>query len=206
MMMRADQRVLQPGSGQALRLFVACELPAEMKEALSSLQEALRRRGTPPLRWVRPEGIHLTLKFLGSVPQDKVGAICEALAPIVQGIPPLTLSLGGVGTFGDRRGPRVLWVSMEGDLEPLAQLQRRADRALEPLGFPPERRAFSPHLTLARVPDNVAASDRQRLKELAAASEAPAASAVTVREVNLMRSILGPSGAVYERLAAFPLS
>jgi 2'-5' RNA ligase len=189
-----------------LRLFVACELPSEMRTALASLQEALRKKGAPRLRWVRPEGIHLTLKFLGAVPRDKVAAICEALAPTVQGIPPLALSLAEVGTFGDRRGARVLWVGMQGDLELLARLQQRVDKVLEPLGFPPERRAFSPHLTLARVPDDVGSSERQALRELAKATPAPTAPAVTIRELSLMRSILGPGGAVYERVVAFPLS
>jgi len=105
-------------SEQTLRLFVACELPAEMRAALASLQEALRKKGAPRLRWVRPEGIHLTLKFLGAVPQEKVAAIREALVPTVQGIPPLALSLAEVGTFGGRRGARVLWVGTQGDLEP----------------------------------------------------------------------------------------
>jgi 2'-5' RNA ligase len=193
-------------SEPTLRLFVACELPPEMKAALSSLQEALRKKGAPRLRWVRPEGIHLTLKFLGAVPQEKVASICEALAPTVQGIPPLTLSLAEVGTFGGRRGARVVWVGTQGDLEPLARLQQRVEKALEPLGFPPERRAFSPHLTLARVPDNVGSGERQALWELAKAIEAPTAPAVTIRELSLMRSILGPGGAVYERVSAFPLS
>jgi 2'-5' RNA ligase len=193
-------------SEQTLRLFVACELPAEMKAALVSLQEALRKKGAPRLRWVRPEGIHLTLKFLGAVPQEKVAAICEALAPTVQGIPPLALSLAEVGTFGGRRGARVVWVGTQGDLEPLARLQQRVEKALEPLGFPAERRAFSPHLTLARVPDRAGSDERQTVWELAKTIEGPSASAVIIDELSLMRSILGPGGAVYERVAAFPLS
>jgi 2'-5' RNA ligase len=189
-----------------LRLFVACELPQEMKAALASLQEALRKKGAPRLRWVRPEGVHLTLKFLGAVLQEKVASICEALAPTVQGIPPLALSLAEVGTFGGRRGARVLWVGMQGDLEPLARLQQQVEKALEPLGFPPERRAFSPHLTLARVPDSAGSGERQIVWELAKIVEVPTAPAVTIGELSLMRSILGPGGAVYERVAAFPLS
>jgi 2'-5' RNA ligase len=189
-----------------LRLFVACELPPTIKAALASLQDALRKKGAPPVRWVRPEGIHLTLKFLGAVPQEKAALIREALAPTVRGIPPLALSLAEVGTFGDRRGPRVLWVGLEGDLEPLARLQQRVDKAMEPLGFPPERRRFSPHLTLARVPDRMESSERQALKELAKAMSVPTTPTATIDELSLMRSILGPGGAVYERLAAFPFS
>jgi 2'-5' RNA ligase len=193
-------------SEPTLRLFVACELPAEMKARLASLQEALRKKGAPRLRWVRPEGIHLTLKFLGAVPQEKVAAIREALSPTVQGIPPLALSLAEVGTFGGRRGARVLWVSTQGDLESLARLQQRVEEALEPLGFPPERRAFSPHLTLARVPDRAGGDERQTVWELAKTIETPPAPAVIIGELSLMRSILGPGGAVYEQVAAFPLS
>ncbi len=193
-------------SGSTLRLFVACELPSEMKAGLARIQDTLRAQGAPAVRWVRPEGIHLTLKFLGEVSQDKVPALRAALAPVVEGIPPLSLSLGEIGTFGGRRGVRVLWVGIEGDLKRLTRLQERVESALEPLGFPPEGRAFSPHLTLARVPDHVGSNDRRRLKELAASAEAPTAPPVTVRELSLMRSILGPGGAVYERVTAFPLS
>ncbi len=193
-------------SGPTLRLFVACELPSEMKGGLARIQDAIRGQGAPPVRWVRPEGIHLTLKFLGEVSQDRVPDLRGGLAPIVEGIPPLTLSLGEVGTFGGRRGVRVLWVGIEGDLKHLTRLQGRVESALEPFGFPPERRGFSPHLTLARVPDNVSSDDRRRLKDLAASVELPGDPPVTIREVSLMRSILGPGGAVYERVAAFPLS
>jgi 2'-5' RNA ligase len=191
--------------GSELRLFVACELPSEMKTALAALQEALRRQGAPPVRWVRPEGIHLTLKFLGSVPAQQVSDIREALAPTVEGIQPLELSLGSLGTFGGRRGARVVWVGVEGDVERAAELQRRVEAALARLGFPAEQRAFSPHLTLARVPDHVGSAERERLWDLTKALAAPEAAPVTIREVSLMRSILGPGGAVYERLAAFPL-
>jgi len=177
-----------------------------MKAALTALQDALRRQGAPPVRWVRPEGIHLTLKFLGAVPAQRVSDICAALAPTVEGIRPLGLSLGGLGTFGGRRGARVVWVGIEGDIERVSELQRRVEAALARLGFRPEDRPFSPHLTLARVPDHVGSADRERLWELTGALATPEAAPVTIREVSLMRSILGPGGAVYERLAAFPLS
>jgi len=196
----------EKNEGSELRLFVACELPSEMKAALTALQDALRRQGAPPVRWVRPGGIHLTLKFLGSVPAQRVTDICAALAPTVDGIRPLQLSLGSLGTFGGRRGARVVWVGVNGDVERAAQLQRRVEEALARLGFPTEERAFSPHLTLARVPDHVGSAERERLWDLTKALAAPEAASVTIREVSLMRSVLGPSGAVYERLAAFPLS
>jgi len=192
--------------GSELRLFVACELPSEMKAALTALQDALRREGAPSVRWVRPEGIHLTLKFLGAVPTGRVADIRAALAPTVEGIRPLGLSLGSLGAFGGRRGTRVVWVGVEGDVERVSELQRRVETALARLGFPPEGRAFSPHLTLARVPDHVGSADRERLWDLTKALATPQAAPAIIRELSLMRSILGPGGAVYERLAAFPLS
>ena len=198
--------MIEKNEGSQLRLFVACELPPEMKTALTALQDALRRQGAPPVRWVRPEGIHLTLKFLDSVPAQRVTNISVALAPTVQGIRPLKLSLGSLGAFGGRRGTRVVWVGVDGDVERVAELQRRVEAALERLGFPAENRPFSPHLTLGRVPDHVGGAERERLWDLTKALVAPEAAPVTIRELSLMRSILGPGGAVYERLAAFPLS
>lgn len=192
-------------TGDVLRLFVAVELGEEALRALASLQGALRRSGLDGLRWVRPEGVHLTLKFLGETPADRVPAIRAALAEAVSGTPPHVLKLNGLGTFGSRRSPRVLWVGLEGDLEDLRRLQEKVEAALARLGFPTEGRAFSPHLTLARVrPENAAALSGPiaRAVEAAPAPEA----CIPVREVSLMRSTLGPGGAVYDRLAVFPLT
>jgi 2'-5' RNA ligase len=187
----------------SLRLFVAIELPAELQAALSRLQHELQRRGLEKLRWVRPEGIHLTLKFLGETPMEKVSAIEAALADSVEGIATHELLIGKLGTFGGGR-PRVLWLDLAGDLDRVRQLQERVEALTEKLGFPREARGWSPHLTLARVRPETA-------REIAGAI-APAISAVTIppgvvpaREVSLMRSTLRPSGAVYERVAAFPL-
>lgn len=189
---------------ELLRLFVAIELGVEMREALADLQAELRRCGLERLRWVRPEGIHLTLKFLGETTSDKLPTIREALAESVEGVPPHRLSLGSLGVFGSRRGPQVLWVDLEGDLAPLRQLQRRVEEGLEAAGFPRERREFSPHLTLARVrPESARAMAPLIAKALQEIQ--PPAIGMEVREVSLMRSSLQPGGAVYEQLAAFPL-
>ncbi len=189
---------------ELLRLFVAVELSDEVRQALAELQAGLRRRGLDSLRWVRPQGIHLTLKFLGETPADKLPAIREALAQAVKGVPPHRLSLGSLGTFGNRRGPQVLWVDLEGDLAPLAQLQQQVEQALESTGFPREKRQFAPHLTLARVRPESARALAPRIAEAVGAVPAPHG-AIEVRKVSLMRSTLGPGGAVYEELAAFAL-
>ena len=187
------------------RLFVAVELDGYVQQALSRLQHELQRHRLLGLRWVRPESIHLTVKFLGETPRDKVASIVEALSSSTAGVAPHELSLGTVGTFGSRNAPRVVWVDLEGDLEPLLRLQEQVERALTPLGFPAEDRRFSPHLTLARVRPEDARAVASPLAEAVAAVQAPN-SRIEVRELSLMLSKLGPGGAVYTRLEAFPLA
>ena len=188
----------------SFRLFVAIELPGEVREALSRLQHELQRRGLEKLRWVRPEGIHLTLKFLGPTPADKVPQIEEALTDAAEGVGQHELVLGEVGTFGGSR-PRVVWVDLRGDLGPVRDLQERAERALNALGYEREARSWSPHVTLARVRPETAREAARALPAAIAGTRVPAG-VIPVREVSLMRSTLRPSGAVYERIAAFPLA
>jgi 2'-5' RNA ligase len=189
----------------AIRLFVACELSREVKETLTHVQGELKGYGLQCLRWVRPDGIHLTLKFLGETPPGRAPAIQGALAAACQGTAPFGLSLGKLGTFGDRRGPRVIWVDIAAEREAVAHLQERVEERLERLGFPRERRTFSPHLTLARVSPELAASQGPRIREALAAVTVPEVRQ-RVAEVSLMRSILQRGGAAYERLAASALA
>jgi len=186
-----------------MRLFVAIELPGDVREALGRLQHELQRRGLEKLRWVQPEGIHLTLKFLGETPAERVTAISEALAGVAVGIAPHELTLGGLGTFGGSR-PRVLWLDLGGDVEAVRALQERIESALGELGFERETRGWSPHLTLARVRPEAAREAASAIPTALGAVDAPSG-VIAVREVSLMRSTLRPGGAVYERIAAFPL-
>jgi 2'-5' RNA ligase len=188
---------------ETLRLFVAIELPGEVREALGRLQHELQRRGLENLRWVRPEGIHLTLKFLGETPAERVPDIEAALFRAVNAVAPHKLALNGLGTFGGSR-PRVLWLDLTGNLDAIGWLQDRVETETEELGFQRDARPWAPHLTLARVHPETA---REIVNRLPAALDAvrPPSDSVPVREVSLMRSTLRPGGAVYERLAAFPL-
>ena len=188
---------------ETCRLFVAVELPEEWRRALGRLQEGLRARGLAGLRWVRPEGVHLTLKFLGGVPVPHVPRIEAALRAAVVEPPDLELRLGAPGTFGGPR-PRVLWVGVTGDVPELAALQRRVEAALAPLGFAPEGRPFTPHLTLARVPEGAAPALRRAVAQATADIRPPRAPAFRVRSVSLMESHLRPGGAVYVRRAVYP--
>lgn len=193
----------EPRAG-SIRLFVAIELPAEVRDALSRLQHQLQRRGLEKLRWVRPEGIHLTLKFLGATPADRVPDIEQALVEAIGNLGPHQLTLGELGTFGGNR-PRVLWVDLRGDLDAIRELQERTETALQPLGYEREARGWSPHLTLARVRPETARDIAKALPPTLEGVRAPTGT-VPVREVSLMRSTLRPSGAVYERIVSFPLA
>ena len=185
-----------------LRLFVACELPDELKRALGGLQDDLRRLGLDRLRWVRPEGIHVTLKFLGGVEPSRVETIRAALLSTIEPFD-LRLQPASVGGFGGER-LRVVWVGLEGDVEGLTALAGRVEAALEPLGFSRERRPFAAHLTIARVRDETPSGERRQLASLIERYQPPRLSATRFRRVSLMQSHLGPKGPRYEQLASFP--
>ncbi|MEX0799723.1 MAG: RNA 2',3'-cyclic phosphodiesterase [Dehalococcoidia bacterium] len=191
--------------GPPLRLFVAIELPEPVLAALGDVQDQLRAHRLEGLRWTRPEGVHLTLKFLGETPAVRLGDIEAAVASAVDGRTAFRLALGAAGTFGSRGRPRVVWIDLEGEVEELRRLQLAVEAALVAIGFPAEEREFSPHLTLARVRQPPPRELAERLTAALAEVSTPEME-FEAKEVSLMRSELGPGGAVYTRLAAFPLT
>lgn len=186
-----------------LRLFVALELPEEMRTELNKVQDQIRGSLAVQPRWVVPESMHLTLKFLGGVEEEVVDAITAALDRASGVASEFTLRLGQAGTFGGRR-PRVVWVGLQGQLDRLGALQQAVEAELSPLGFPAEDRTYQPHLTLARVQSDMRRADADSLKA-SAAGVRPRAVRARFTEVALMRSTLTRNGAVYERLAVAPL-
>lgn len=199
---------------ETVRCFIAVELPEDVKRALARLQQALQVRIGRTLgpavqqavRWVAPEGSHLTLKFLGNVPTDQLALIDQALRRAIDGVPQCTVIVSGLGMFPSQSRPRVIWVGVGGDIAALAELQRRADVATVPLGFPSEQRAFSPHLTLARIREELGAVERRALGAAIAGERFDGRLVVPVREVSLMRSELSRGGAKYSRIAAVALA
>jgi 2'-5' RNA ligase len=187
-----------------IRAFIAIELTAPIRERLGDLQSRMQQDLPPKLlRWVGPEGIHLTLVFLGEIPVEQVGPITEALGEACAGHAPFGISIAGMGCFPNTRRPRVVWVGVEEPSGALARLQRDVEGALEPLGFPPEGRRFSPHLTLGRVKGG----GKQALAALGTYVEQARARVgeMRVEEVHLIRSDLQPGGAVYTELAVVAL-
>ena len=183
-----------------LRAFIAVELPPAAREAVEGVIRDLRAKSGDAVRWVRPEGVHLTLKFLGDIDADSVPAISEALDRCAAPTAPFDLFLEGVGAFPNARRPRVVWVGLGGGLEPLLGLQQSIEGELEALGYARERRAFTPHLTLGRVRDRISPAQVRALSEaLGVVSVAPGVK-LPVKEISLMQSDLRPSGAVYTRL------
>ncbi len=176
----------------SVRTFVAVELPDEVVRTLAAVIDGLREAGDG-VRWVRPEGIHLTLKFLGDVEEAQIPGVVAAVARVAGEVAPFTLQTAGVGGFPSRDRARVLWVGIEGDSGALKRLQAGVERVLHPLGFPPERRRFTAHVTLGRA--------RRRpvtlLRDMAGPTEPVR---FWVARVDVMKSDLRPEGAVYSVL------
>jgi 2'-5' RNA ligase len=197
-----------------MRLFVAIELPETWRQGLgemqSRMQAAIERdaqlRGVR-VRWVKPEGIHLTLKFIGEVAQDRLGTIQAQLASAVPTPPAIELSFWRAGSFSDRRAPRVIWAGIDTpQRDELYALAASIETWLAAAGVSRERRGFAPHLTLARLPQELPEAVRTRIAEVTTTIEAPSIPAFTAGSVSLMQSHIGPGGARYERLMVYPIS
>jgi len=191
---------------ELVRCFVAIELPEPVKTELAGIQAKFKVARMDFLRWVEPSGIHLTLKFLGEVSQERLPELVKAVEESVRGIQPFMLQLDQVGVFPNPRQPRVLWVGVGGETQVLKTLQGNVDVAFGMLDFPEEGREFKAHLTLARVRDDATSGQRQALGDMVMHTRLESASQFAVKGVNLMRSQLSPKGAVYTCLAAVPLA
>jgi 2'-5' RNA ligase len=180
-----------------MRLFIAIPAPDDVRQQLVSVMEKLKPLSRAP-RWVRPEGLHLTLKFLGEVDELQVPQITSAMKDI-RASKPLDLRFRGVGSFPQNDRPRVIWAGVE-DTGALAPLAEALATRFEPLGFRREEREFSPHVTLARI------NSRERLDNLVRAAARFASydfGAMQASEFELFQSTLKPSGAEYTAIEKF---
>jgi len=185
---------------EQVRSFIAIELPDELKVGLSQLQAGLKLGEQSWVKWVDPYSIHLTLKFLGNIAVDRIGEITGAMEAAAQGISPFHLEVKELGAFPNLKRVQVVWVGITGEVDRLGQLRQRLESNLAPLGFAPESRAFTPHLTLARLRDRASPDERQRFGQLIANTRFEAAYSVEVDAINLMRSQLTREGAIYSRI------
>jgi len=192
---------------ETIRSFVAIELPAEVRAWCEATMERTRRKlgpAAPAVRWVNPEAMHLTLKFLGAVPASQVPVLIEQLKAVLAAQMPFNLAFGRLGVFPGARAPRVLWLATLGEVEHLASAQRRVESATVPLGFPSEKRAFKPHLTLGRVRESAAPEELAAIGALPATWPTQTSPPFAVTRASLMQSHLGRGGARYTRLAEIP--
>lgn len=190
---------------ETLRLFVALAIPREVKETLAALRGELEP-GLPALRWVRPEGIHLTLAFLGEVAENRLETIRTALAGCLGELAPMELETEGVGVFPHLRAPRVFWVGIPRPPAMLPRLQRQVEEALAGLGFQPEGRAFRPHLTIGRFRRSLRRNELGLLETVLERDVRRPFGLIPVQRLSLFRSTLLPAGAVYEEVGGWPLS
>jgi len=182
-----------------VRAFLAIEIPESIRSALTALSARLRAADVRA-SWVKPENIHLTLRFLGDIETDDAERLGEMLAADLQGIGPFPVRVRGTGAFPNPRRPSVVWVGMEPFEGPLAQVQSAAEQAARAIGLDPESKAFHPHLTLARIRDGRAAGPLVRL--LIQEHEFDAGEFI-VEGATLFSSQLNPKGAIYRRIREF---
>ncbi|HEX6940709.1 MAG TPA: RNA 2',3'-cyclic phosphodiesterase [Longimicrobiales bacterium] len=184
-----------------MRLFIALNLPARERQAVYRAAAPLRDAGWP-VRWVEPESLHVTLKFLGWVRPEDVDGLTRAMAEAVSRTRPFEIVIGGLGAFPSQRRPRVIWIGAEAT-PAMRSLKHDLEWGLASLGFEREDRAFRPHITLGRASRDARAGDFRGIDALFARVDHSAV--VPVREVDLMRSHLSPTGARYERIASAAL-
>jgi 2'-5' RNA ligase len=192
-----------------VRIFVALDIEESIRSRIERFVEGVRGFA-PDLRWVRPESLHITLKFIGEKPDDVVEQIRHALSRVKVG--PFDVAFRNYGFFPGAKSPRVFWIGIEAGPQ-LSQLARSIDLEMSTVGLPKEVHAYSPHLTLARTGSGSPRRGRsdipnrrfEQLQEKLAAMQAPDFGGMTAREFFLYQSQLSPKGSRYTKIARFPL-
>lgn len=183
-----------------IRAFIAIELPQEIQERLNQIINRLKEQmGDVPVRWVDPENIHLTLKFLGDVSVTNIQVLQELLYAEVNSYKPMVISVGGLGAFPKLRSPRVIWVGVESPPE-MVSIQRGIDAQTARIGYPSDSRPFSPHLTLGRVSRNASPPEVRVIGDVLNSQKIGFLGVARVMGIHLYRSDLKPSGAEYTQL------
>lgn len=185
-----------------MRCFVAIELPPQVHDRLADLQNRLGTVGRA-VRWTRVDQIHLTVKFLGDVPDDQVPAVCAAAKEVARRFDPFPLDVRGAGCFPPAGQARIVWAGIAEAPQPLADCQEACEQAYAALGFKPEGRRFHPHLTIGRVRDARASRDIRAAVEKEAAFPA---GTFTAGELTVFQSVLRPTGPTYTVIARAPFS
>lgn len=179
-----------------IRSFIAIELGDKEKRSLERIQSKLKRE-LPPVRWVKPAAMHLTLKFLGCVEEDQVPKIVDSMKSAAGGCMPFRVHLSGLGAFPNPRNPRIIWIGIREESGALKRLAGELEKLLSGIGIEPEDRPFSPHLTLGRVKER---GDGNVFDGVLTAFKDQDAGEAQVDRISLMRSDLTPQGPIYSAL------
>jgi len=188
---------------EQFRLFWAINLPTEMKTKLALLQSPLR--GMQAVKWVEQQNLHLTVKFMGDVDRRKINDIVQAVELALADSGSISLELDGTGFFPNSRQPRVIWVGVRGEVDKFLRLHQTVEKSLIALGFPPENKSFSPHLTVGRVRTPNGVGDLINSLETAA-QQLACFGRVDVTTIELMKSVLTRKGPVYSVVAGVKLA
>jgi len=184
-----------------IRSFIAIELSPPLRQHIEKIQNELKRT-TSDVRWVRTEGIHLTLKFLGSIDEEQIDAIGDSIEECLADTKIFTVTVGSLGAFPNKEHPKVIWIGIENERGVLQKLQQAIDTKLTGLGFAAEKRTFSPHLTLGRIKSP---KGKRTVSQRLATMGACACGTFDIKGIFLFKSDLKPSGAVYTKLKSFAL-
>ncbi|MDY6843297.1 MAG: RNA 2',3'-cyclic phosphodiesterase [Thermodesulfobacteriota bacterium] len=184
-----------------IRSFLAIEIPKDILASIETVQDELKRIGSDT-KWVRPQSIHLTMKFFGDIYEEDIERIAQVIHPLAARYQPFELTLCNLGTFPDGNRPRVVWLGITSCGDMVLQLQQEIEDTLSAIGFLREKRPFSPHLTLGRVKGrkNVA-----RLVETIQMKRTYKGGCFLVDKLILFKSDLRPTGALYTPLKCFNL-
>ena len=197
-----------PPDDAKIRLFIAAQVPAPAKAILTGAIECLEAALPNQVRWIRPETVHLTLKFLGDVPASRTASILSAMDQAARefdgGL--FRIGLAGLGMFQSRGRARVIWGGVQGATEKLEKLHDYLDAALENAGFTPDQPPYRPHLTLGRPRNHRVGLEASTLAAVLEGWEPPAPAEWTVDGMHLIHSILGQGPPRYVNLGSAPLT
>jgi len=184
-----------------IRSFLAFELPKDIKTVVADTSRDMKKFSLN-VRWVKPENIHLTVIFIGNIRLDYLAPLGEKTGQVCNRFGPFQVSLKGVGIFGSKNYPRVIWTRLEGDLKPMTIFRDKLRKNLEPFGIKVEKRSFKPHLTLGRFRKGTSA----HLDEFLTKFEDLSSPICTLDELVLFKSELKPTGAFYTKLDSWALT
>jgi len=191
---------------KTLRTFIAVDFPIEIKEKIESITAYFKTQlPAKAIKWVDPNNMHLTLKFMGETPADQLEPIKNAMQKVATAYPVFSIEVINLGMYPNHKKPRVVWLGISGE-ENLISLHKQLDRALQEVGIQPERRPLSPHLTIARVRRNSSKESVKDIGQTLSQFKVSTLGIVRVNEIVYYQSELKPQGPNYTILQSSPLN